>query len=86
MCHLFENGCLHIELYILISAHHLITVYICIKFQEKKNLGRFSSYRADTISILIITMGHYSVNIARGVIVLVLYILSNHDLHLYHNS
>ena len=37
----------------------------------------------DTISILIITMGHYSINLVYGVTVLVFCISSGHDLHLY---
>ena len=38
------------------------------------------------ISILIITKGQNSVNIARRVIILVLCTSSNHGLHLYHVS
>ena len=38
------------------------------------------------ISILIITKGHYSVNIARRVVVLFLCTSSNHGLYLYQGS
>ena len=55
----------------MLSAHRLIMVYICTKFLAKY-LVRFKSYGANTISILIITKGHNSKNIARGVTVLVL--------------
>ena len=51
-----------------------------------KYLERFQSYGADTISILIMTKGHNSTNIAHGVTVLVLLTLSNHGLHLYQVS
>ena len=37
----------------------------------------------DTISILIITMGHNSIDLVHGVTVLVLCISSDHGLHLY---
>ena len=37
----------------------------------------------DTISILIITKGHNSVNTAHGITVLVFRTLSDHGLHLY---
>ena len=37
-------------------------------------LERFQSYGVDTISILIITKGHNSVNIAHGVTVLILHL------------
>ena len=36
---------------------------------------RFKSYGADTISILIITKGHNSINIVRGVTVLILCVI-----------
>ena len=50
------------ELQFVFSAHRLIIMaYICIKFLEKF-LEWFKSYGADTISILIITKEHNSVN------------------------
>ena len=55
-------------------------VYICTKYHENI-LNGFKSYGADTISILIITKWQVSVNIARRVIVLVLYISTNYGLY-----
>ena len=63
----------------MLSAHCLI---ICTKF--RKNILNGLSYGADIISILIITKGHNSLNIAYGVTFLVHRTLSNHGLHLYH--
>ena len=75
------------ELQFLLSAHHLIMVYSCVKFRENILNGfRIISYRANTASILIVTNGHNSVNIAHGVIVLVFCISSDHGLHLYQVS
>ena len=53
---------------------------------SRKHLERFQNYGADTISILIITKEHNSIYIACRVTVLVLCIISYHDLHLYHVS
>ena len=69
------------ELQFLFSAHRLIMVYISTKFRE--NILNGLSYGADTISILFITKGRNSVNIARGITVLVLCTSSDHGLHLY---
>ena len=44
---------------------------------------RFKSYGADTISILIITKGHNSINIVRGVTVLILCTLRDNGLLTY---
>ena len=49
-------------------------------------LERLMSYRANAMSILIITKENNSINIARGVTVLFLCTLSDHDLHLYQVS
>ena len=43
---------------------------------------QFLSYRADSISILIIMKGHNSVQNVHGVTILVLYILSNDSIHI----
>ena len=48
---------------------------------SRKYLKQFKSYGADTISKLIITKKHNSVNIARGITVLVLCTSSDHGLH-----
>ena len=51
-----------------ISSAHGLSLYQVLP----KNLERFKSYGVNTISILIITKGHNSTNIACGVTVLVL--------------
>ena len=48
-----------------------------------KYLERFKSYGADTISLLISTKWHDSINIAPGVTVLILCTSSDHGLYLY---
>ena len=57
-------------------------IYICTRF-TRKYLERFQGYGAYTISILIITTGHYSVIIVHGVTVLALCTSSDHGLYLY---
>ena len=69
------------ELQFLISAHCLIIVCICTKFGETILNGM--SYGADIILILIIIKGLNSLDIARGVTVLLLCTSSDHDLYLY---
>ena len=56
-------------------------VYICIKFGENI-LNGLKSFGVDMISILIITKGYNSVNIARGVTVLVLCSSSDHGIRI----
>ena len=53
---------------------------------SQKYLEQFESDGADTISLLIITKEHNSINIAYGVTVLVLCKPPNHGLHLYQVS
>ena len=50
---------------------------------SQKYLEQFKSYGGGMISILIITKGHNSINIACGVTILVLCTSSNHCLLLY---
>ena len=62
------------------SAHHLIVVFICINFRENIMNG----FRVmERTQFQCYYKGHKSVKIVRGVIVLVLCILSNHGLHMY---
>ena len=49
----------------------------------RKNIERFQSNGADTNFILIISMGHKSVNIVHDVTVLIICTISDHGLQLY---
>ena len=78
-----------------VNIIHVVTVLVLCTLPShglhlhpfsRKYLERFKSYGADKIAILNITKGHISINIARGVTVLILFILSNHGLHLYQVS
>ena len=63
----------------LTSADHDLHLYqVWYKYLE-----RFKSYGADTISLLISTKWHDSINIAPGVTVLILCTSSDHGLYLY---
>ena len=68
------------ELQFLLFAHRLgLHLYQVLRIY----LERFRSYGTYTISLLFITKGHNSVNIARGVTVIVLCTSSDYGLHLY---
>ena len=72
------------EVQCFFSTYRLIMIYICFKFC--KNIKRFQSYDANTLSILFLTMGHNSLNIIREVTDLVLCTSPNHGLQLYQVS
>ena len=62
---------------LLISARHLVMLYICVKFHE------IQSYRADTISIRKITKENNSAKNVGGVTVVCLFTFSGHALYFY---
>ena len=66
------------ELWYFISAHYLMMLYICTKFQENISKG----FRVIK-SILKFSKGHNSVNSEGGVMALVLSTLSDGVLYLY---
>ena len=70
------------ELWYLISAYHLIMLYICAKFQENISKG-FQSYQEDAVCILKFSKGHNFVNSVGGVMAFVLSTLSDGVLYLY---
>ena len=71
------------ELRFLFSAHGLMVVYICIKFQE--NMWVLSC-NMDMIFILIISKGHNSTKNVGGVMFLFVCTSSDDDLDLHHIS
>ena len=66
---------------LLISARHLVMLYICAKFHEIILNGQ--SYRADTISILKITKGNNSAKNVDRVTVVNLCTSSGHAIYFY---
>ena len=62
------------ELWYLISAHYLLMLYICTKFQENISKG-FRIIQRMRFELKF-SKGHYSVNNVRGAMVLVLSVLS----------
>ena len=74
------------ELWYLISAHHLIMLYICTKFQENTCISkgfRATEWMQLVSCILKFSKGHNSVNSVGGVMVLDLSTLSDSILYLY---
>ena len=67
---------------LLISAPHLVMLYICAKFHEII-LKWYQSYRVDTISIRKITKGNNSAKNVGGVTVVHLCTSSGHALYFY---